>query len=75
VTFTKVDEPDFFGADAADAWAFVSGMGIVRGLTETLDEATRAQTLAGLRRLIESHQSDEGVLFASASWLITGRRR
>ena len=74
VSFTAVDEPMSLGTDAADAWAFVRRQGIVRGLTQSLDEATRDQALAGLRRVLESHESEDGVLFGAAAWLITARR-
>lgn len=62
------------GPDADRAYAWVSGLGIVRGLTEDLDDATRAVALDGLRRLLVEHETPEGVLIGSASWVVTGRR-
>lgn len=75
VAFAEINEPMYLGADADEAWTFVSRMGIVKGLTETLDEQTRVATLAELRRLVDAHETADGVLMASAAWLITARRR
>lgn len=74
VDLASVEEPVFLGADADDAWAFVSGMGIVRGLSHDLGEAMRQEALERLREVVDEHETPEGVLFASAAWLITARR-
>ena len=74
IELLKLDEPIWMGADADDAWAFVSQMGIVRGLTEGLDERTRQQALDRLRDDITSNQTSDGVLMGSAAWLITATR-
>ena len=37
---TSVTEPMWVGADAEEAWTFVSAMGLVRGLTDGLDHET-----------------------------------
>ncbi|HVL26906.1 MAG TPA: hypothetical protein VM390_02070, partial [Acidimicrobiales bacterium] len=41
IDITPLDAPMWVGADAPEAWEFVAGMGIVRGLTAELDEITR----------------------------------
>lgn len=74
IAFTEIDEPVVFGADADDAWSFVRHIGIVKGLTETLDEQTRSTTLAHLRDVVAAHETPEGVLLGAGSWLITARR-
>ncbi len=74
IRFEAVEHPVYFGADAGHAWEFLGRMGIVKGLTESLDEATRAGALAELRRLVDAHETPEGVLMDSRSWLITARR-
>ena len=71
VAFTPVDEPVSLGADAADAWAFVRTMGIVKGLTQDLDPATTGEVLEGVQRLLAEHDGPDGVQFASSAWLIT----
>ena len=66
--------PMFAGADADGAWAFMSEMGIVRGLTGGLDPETKGRAMSNLRRTIDSHETVDGVLFGSAAWLITARK-
>lgn len=68
-------EPMCFGADPDDAWSFVRHLGIVRGLTNDLDEATKADALERLQAQLASHASGEGVMFGSAAWLITARKQ
>ena len=71
---TAVEEPMWVGADEEDAYAFLSGMGLVRGFTEQLDPAARNDALDRLRKLVAAHVTDEGVVFGSAAWLVTARR-
>ena len=71
---TSLREPMWIGRDAADAWTFVSEMGIVRGLTEDLDSQVRTAALARLHEAIQAHETRDGVLLGSAAWLITARR-
>ncbi|HEX8770682.1 MAG TPA: class I SAM-dependent methyltransferase [Acidimicrobiales bacterium] len=75
IEFDPIDEPLLFGRDTDDAYAFVSTNGVVKGLTETLDDASRAQALANLRTALADHESPEGVLLGTSAWLITARRR
>lgn len=74
VALTPVDEPTWFGRDAEDAWDFVSGMGIVRGLSGGLAPDARAEALGRLRGAVAAHETPDGVLLGSAAWLITARR-
>jgi len=74
VELVDLEEPMRLGNDTGDAWTFVVGMGIVKGLTEGLDDDTKTQALAQLRRTLEEHESAAGVTFASSAWLITARR-
>lgn len=71
VVLVALDEAMRFGTDAVDAWPFVASMGIVRGLTEGLDDEAKTDALDELRRLLVAHESDEGVVFDSSAWLIT----
>src|SRR5205823_9370460 len=61
----------WFGADADAAYAFVGGIGIVKGLSEGLDEVARADAHEKLKAALRSHETPEGVRFGSAVWLIT----
>jgi SAM-dependent methyltransferase len=74
IELTPLDEPLDFGTDADDAYAFMSNIGIVHGLTQDLDDAKKAEALAALRATIDAHDTGEGVLFDSSSWLVTARR-
>ena len=74
VDVTAVDEPVYLGRDAADGWAFVRTMGIVRGLTGGLDEQARQTALDNLRAAVAAAETPEGVLLPSAAWSVTARR-
>jgi SAM-dependent methyltransferase len=74
VGFESIDEPIEFGTDFEDAWGFIQGVGIVEGLTQDLDEPTKADALAKLRVAVDEHETDEGVLMGTSAWLITARR-
>jgi len=63
------------GTDAADAMAFASTMGIVEGLSHDLDAEQREEAMANLAGVMAAHETPDGVLLASAAWLITARRR
>ncbi|HEX9258054.1 MAG TPA: methyltransferase domain-containing protein [Acidimicrobiales bacterium] len=74
VALDAIDEPMEFGVDADDAWAFMSTIGIVQGLTRDLDDDKRTEALTALRRTITDHDGPDGVLFGSSAWLISARR-
>ncbi|WP_433264138.1 class I SAM-dependent methyltransferase [Actinosynnema sp. CS-041913] len=67
-----LSEPMYFGRDVADAFAFVSRQH--GGSVQDLDADTRARALAGLRSSLAAHETDEGVWYDSAAWLIEARR-
>lgn len=74
VTFAPIDEAVCLGTDAEDAFSFVRTLGLFRGLTEGLDHATRADTVARVRAMLTDHETADGVLLESAAWLITASR-
>jgi len=67
-------EPVNFGADADDAYAFVSALGVTRGLLRGLDERSRTAALDALRNQLVESATPDGVLLGAAAWLITARR-
>ncbi len=73
VDITAIDAPMWLGTDGDDAWAFVSGMGIVRGLTGGLDDDLKQDALDRLREVIDTHETPNGVALGAAEWLITAR--
>ena len=62
------------GADAEDAFEFVSGLGLTRGLLGGLDDGARRAALDDLRAVLAEHATPDGVLFGAAAWLVTARR-
>jgi SAM-dependent methyltransferase len=75
VGLEPIDEPIDLGTDASDAMEFAKTMGIVEGLTNGLDARARAQAMGNLADLFRERETAEGVLLASAAWLITARKR
>jgi SAM-dependent methyltransferase len=68
----EASEPRYrLGADADDAYDFLGGLGIVRGLLQGLEPEQRATALAHLRATIQSHTQGDGVFFGSSAWLIS----
>lgn len=74
IDLQPVDEAMDFGADAKQAHAFISKMGITQGLTKDLDADTKAEVLDKLRANLAASQNVDGVLFDSSAWLITAQR-
>lgn len=75
VEFQPIDELMELGADASDALDFAKTMGIVEGLTDGLDTRARAEAMSNLANLFHQRETADGVLLASAAWLITARKR
>ena len=73
-TLEPVDSRMWFGADPDDAWGFVSGLGIVRGLTGGLDDETREHAIARLRQVIDRAATADGVVLECGMWLVTATR-
>ncbi len=74
VDLESIDEPMVFGTDADDAFSFVRHLGIVEGLTQGLDDKSKARALDEVHGALLAHATDEGVLLGSSAWLITARR-
>ena len=74
VALERVDEPMHFGASGDDAFEFLRNVGIVKGLTEELDDEARARALDQLHQALVDHETDDGVLLDTAAWLITAQR-
>lgn len=74
VEIVEVREPMYLGADGDDAFSFVAGLGLARGLLGGLDAGAREAALDELRRRLWGHATADGVLLGAAAWLITARR-
>lgn len=67
-----VQAPMWFGADADDAYALV--LGLLGWMLDGLGDGRRAQALGVLRATVTAHQTDDGVVYESAAWLVRARR-
>lgn len=74
INFDVVEEPMEFGADTEDAFGFVRTLGTVQGLTQDLDDVTKARALDAVHGMLAAHATEEGVLLGSSAWLITAQR-
>lgn len=74
-TDVRVDgltEPMFFGHDPDDACRFISGQ--LAWMLADLGPDARARALDDLRADMAAHQTDQGIRYNSAAWLIRARR-
>ncbi|SDO18031.1 class I SAM-dependent methyltransferase [Geodermatophilus sp. DSM 45219] len=62
------------GADPEDAFGFVSGLGLIRGLLGGLDDDARRAALDDLRDRLAAHATPDGVRLGASAWLTTARR-
>jgi hypothetical protein len=62
----------WFGEDVDDAFGLVSGL--LGWMLEGLDDAGRVRALDALRASIASHETPEGIVYASATWMIMATR-
>ncbi|MCT7351536.1 methyltransferase domain-containing protein [Streptomyces sp. 15-116A] len=80
LTEAGFDEPRFesltalehFGPDAGTAHRFL--LGLVGWMLTDLDDAGRERARTDLYRTLEDHETPGGVLYPSATWLITATR-
>ena len=75
VTVEAADEAVVLGADADEAFAFVSTLDLARRMLEGLDGGARREALGRLRDLLASSATDDGVLLGSGAWVVSARRR
>jgi SAM-dependent methyltransferase len=74
VNISRHSEPMWFGRDVDEAFAFLSTLGVVKGMLTGVDEAGLAEALAMLRRSLDAHLTADGVVYPSATWVITAIR-
>jgi SAM-dependent methyltransferase len=70
----EVSEPMYLGTDTDDAFAFVSGLGLTRGLLGGLDDDKKTAALEELRARLSNAATSSGVLLGASAWLITAQR-
>ena len=71
VELTEARADFLVGADADDAFDFMRQTGPVIGLTESLDDSSRAVALETLHETMAAHEATHGVTFGSSAWVIT----
>lgn len=74
VKFEPVDATLITGYTADEAFEFVSGLGPMPGLLDSLEDADRATADANLRRSIAAHADADAVRYRTAVWVISSRR-
>lgn len=74
IALAALDLPFVAGADVDEAFAFAQTTGIAQGMTQDLDEETRAAAFASLRQAMVDHSTPGGVVFGSGIWLVTAVR-
>jgi len=74
VTFEGASELMNFGEDADDAYRFVRGLGFTGSMLQGLDDEARTGALDALRATIVAHDTGDGVLYPSATWIVGARR-
>lgn len=74
VELVPCDERFWLGADTDDAFGHFATTGIVRGMTQGLDDTDRATALDALKQTMAAHDTGQGVTFDSGAWLITATR-
>jgi SAM-dependent methyltransferase len=74
IAFDAVDATLIVGYTPDEALEFVSGLGPIPGLLSSLDDSERATAVANLRASIDEHTEPDAVRYATAGWIISGRR-
>jgi SAM-dependent methyltransferase len=74
VEITEVREPVYYGPDATSARDALFELRMVQDPIAGLDAAARARALDRLLAMLDAHDTGDGVLFDSGSWLVTARR-
>jgi SAM-dependent methyltransferase len=75
VRFARVHEPVFYGPDVADALEFVHGFRSTVEALESLEPAAAARAEQRLHETLAAHvRGDDGVVFDSRAWIVSGRR-
>jgi ubiquinone/menaquinone biosynthesis C-methylase UbiE/pimeloyl-ACP methyl ester carboxylesterase len=74
LSVSDVHEPVYYGPDAAAALELFRDMKQPRDVLARMDAADAERALVRLREVLAAHVTDDGVLFDSRAWLVTGRR-
>jgi SAM-dependent methyltransferase len=64
--------PMYWGATAGEAERFA--LGVAGWMMDGLDEASRGRAIGDLRASLAAHETARGVVYDSATWIVTARR-
>jgi hypothetical protein len=68
-----VRRPFNVAATADEAYEFFRRTPMAAGMLSDLDDATKTSALAALHDAFRAHETEQGVLFDSAVWMISAR--
>ncbi len=74
VAIEGAEVPVRFGDAQEDAFTFAQGVGIVRHLFADLDADDMQRASDALRATIAAHDTGDGVVFDSRTWIVTAFR-
>ena len=74
LAFHEVQERLYYGQTVAEAYAFITGFGLPKGMLQSLDDEQRPTAEQGLLASLQAHAGPTGVAYGSAIWIITARR-
>jgi hypothetical protein len=69
-----VREPVYYGRDASAAVELVRDFKTTREMLSRMESAAAQRAVARLQAMLAAHETDQGVLFDSRAWIVTGRR-
>ena len=75
IVITEVREGLWLGADADDAFGFISTGGMARGLLNGLEPEQAQAALDALSKVLQSSDGPNGVVMQSAAWCTSARKR
>ncbi|GAA4570633.1 class I SAM-dependent methyltransferase [Micromonospora coerulea] len=74
VDCARVEAPQLWGRDVADAAGFLAGWGPVRHQLDRVDPDTADRARAALAEALRPHEQPDGVRLRGTAWLVTAHR-
>lgn len=74
VDCARVEAPQVWGRDVADAAGFLAGWGPVRHQLDRVDPDTADRARAALTEALRPHEHSDGVRLRGTAWLVTAHR-
>jgi SAM-dependent methyltransferase len=74
IVFEELDATLVVGYNLEEAFTFVSGLGPIPGMLNSLDDSSRAEAVDKLRASLDSHTEPDAVRYRTAVWIISAHR-